>query len=249
MTLLAPTAPPPAWRRWFDTVSIWITLYSLVCLFAELELDSDSIGSAGWWLWNERVIAAVFTAEYFVRWRLAKDRLRYPITFMAVIDLVSVLPFYLGFFADPGELAMVRVLRIARVLRLYRTSESLRLFFRAYNRCRDELVTVMSFVLVVVLISSTLLFYLEHPVQPDKIAKPSDAVWWCVVTMSTVGYGDIAPVTMLGRLVGVLTVVVGVASYGVFLTLFGGAWIDVLRERRAKEADAQQLGGTPHPPA
>jgi voltage-gated potassium channel len=59
-------------------------------------------------------------------------------------------------------------------------------------------------------------------------------MWWCVVTMSTVGYGDLTPITKLGRIVGVVTVVVGVASYGVFLTLFGGAWIDVLRERREK---------------
>jgi voltage-gated potassium channel len=163
---------------------------------------------------------------------VAKDRVRHPFTYMAVIDLLSILPFYVGLFAEPGDLAVVRVLRIIRVLRLYRHSESLSMFFRAYRRCRAELATVVTFVLMVILISSTVMFFVEHPAQPDKVAKPSDAAWWCVVTMSTVGYGDITPVTIPGRLVGVATVVFGVASYGVFLTLFGGAWIDVLRERR-----------------
>lgn len=227
-------APLPAWRRWFDVVSILVTVYSLVCLFAELEIHADTAGSKGWWLWNERVVAAVFTIEYFVRWYLSKDRLWHPLGFMAIIDLLSVLPFYLGFFVDPGDLHFIRVLRIVRVLRLYRNSESLQLFYLAYHRCRAELWTVIMVVVMVILISSTLLFYLEHPVQPDKVARPSDAMWWSVVTMSTVGYGDIAPVTSAGRVVGVVTVVVGVASYGVFLTLFGGAWIDVLRERRER---------------
>jgi voltage-gated potassium channel len=128
-------------------------------------------------------------------------------------------------------------------LRLYRHSESLALFFRAYRRCRTEVLTVLTFVGMVILFNSLAMFVVEHPAQPDKVARPSDAAWWCVVTMSTVGYGDITPITQFGRLVGVATVVVGVASYGVFLTLFGGAWIDVLKERREQLAKARELAG------
>ncbi|MCU0705456.1 MAG: potassium channel family protein [Fimbriiglobus sp.] len=235
-------APPPAWKRSFDTVSIWLTAYSLVCLFAELELDPKAYGG-GWWYWNEWAVTLLFTVEYVVRWGLSRHRLRYPITPMAVIDLLSVLPFYLSLVVDSSNLDVFRVLRVVRVFRLYRNSESLLLFLQAYHRCRHELLAVVTVVMVVVIVSSTLMYYLEHPVQPDKVAKPSDAVWWCVVTLSTVGYGDIAPVTMWGRMVGAATVVVGVASYGVFLTLFGGAWIDVLRDRR------EQRQQDPPPPA
>ena len=204
----------------------------------ETEVSPDATSSTGWWLWNERLIGAVFTFEYFFRWSLAENRKRYPFTFMAVVDLVSIIPFYVGLFVDPGQFESVRVLRVVRVLRLYRHSESFALFVSAYRRCRTELLTVLTFVGMVILVNSMAMFEFEHPAQPDKVAKPSDAAWWCVVTMSTVGYGDITPITTLGRLVGVATVVVGVASYGVFLTLFGGAWIDVLRERRESRAKA-----------
>jgi voltage-gated potassium channel len=222
------------WRWYLDIVSIILTVYSLGCLLLELELETDTLRSTGWWYWNELVVAVLFSAEYLIRWITAADRRHYPLTFLAVIDLLAVMPFYIGLFADPGDLAGLRVLRMVRVFRLFRHTESLLLFLRAFYRCRSELGAVLTVVLLVILVNSLAVFYFEHPVQPEKFAKPSDAMWWCVVTMSTVGYGDLTPITKLGRIVGVVTVVVGVASYGVFLTLFGGAWIDVLRERREK---------------
>ncbi|MCS6864479.1 MAG: ion transporter [Gemmataceae bacterium] len=233
------TNPRPfssSWRRYLDIISITLTVYSIGCLLVELELETDSLRSTGWWYWNELVVALVFSAEYLIRWITATDRRHYPLTFLAVIDLLAVMPFYIGLLADPGQLAGLRVLRMVRMFRLFRHTESLALFLRAFSRCRAELGAVITVVLLVILVNSLAVFYFEHPVQPDKFAKPSDAMWWCVVTMSTVGYGDLTPITKLGRLVGVVTVVVGVASYGVFLTLFGGAWIDVLRERRDKHA-------------
>ena len=233
----------PRWRRRFEIASVWFTLYSVVSFVIEMEVYPDATGSTGWWLWNERLIGVVFSIEYLFRWSLAENRRRYPLTFMALVDVASLVPFYVGVVTDPGHLEAIRVLRVVRVLRLYRHSESLALFFRAYLRCRSELLTVLTFVGMVILLNSLAMFVVEHPAQPDKVARPSDAAWWCVVTMSTVGYGDITPITLIGRLVGVATVVVGVASYGVFLTLFGGAWIDVLKERRESMAKANELAG------
>jgi voltage-gated potassium channel len=242
-----PYSRMPRWRRRFELASVWFTLYSVFCFVAELELHPDEDVRSGWWYWNERLIGVVFTVDYLFRWSIAENRRRYPFTFMALVDLLSLAPFYVGLLGDPGNLETVRVLRVVRVLRLYRHSESMAMFVRAYRRCRTELLTVLTFVLLVILLNSLAMFVVEHPAQPDKVAKPSDAAWWCVVTMSTVGYGDITPITQFGRLVGVATVVVGVASYGVFLTLFGGAWIDVLKERRenlekALERSQQEKG-------
>jgi voltage-gated potassium channel len=232
----------PRWRRRFEVASVWFTIYSVFCFVAEMEINPDAERSSGWWYWNEWLIGIVFTLEYLFRWSIAENRRRYPFTFMSIVDLLSLSPFYIALFGDPGDFETVRVLRVVRVLRLYRHSDSLALFIRAYRRCRTELLTVLTFVLMVILLNSLAMFVFEHPVQPDKVAKPSDAAWWCVVTMSTVGYGDITPVTQIGRLVGVATVVVGVASYGVFLTLFGGAWIDVLKEHRESRARERKPG-------
>jgi voltage-gated potassium channel len=89
-------------------------------------------------------------------------------------------------------------------------------------------------VTMAVSVSSVAMFQLEHDAVPGRTLKFSDAVWWSCATITTVGYGDVAPVTYGGRVVGVLTMLVGVCSYGVLLTLLGGAWIDVLRERRER---------------
>ena len=80
------------------------------------------------------------------------------------------------------------------------------------------------------------MYQLEHEAVAGRTLKFSDAVWWPCATITTVGYGDVSPATYGGRVVGVLTMLVGVCSYGVLLTLFGGAWIDVLKERRELEA-------------
>lgn len=229
----------PPWRKRLERASILLTLYSVVCLVLELEMGAGH-HSTGFWLWNERAVAAVFTVEYFFRWYVSHDRRGHPFRWIAVIDLVSILPFYVGFFVGPEHLGIVRSLRILRVLRLYRHSDSLVMIGRAFARCRGELAAVATFAVVATVLCAMAMYNLEKDVQPDKVGRPSDAIWWAVVTMSTVGYGDIAPVTVAGRVVGVLTILLGVASYGVCVTLFGGAWIDVLRERREY---AQRLSG------
>lgn len=223
----------PAWKRWFEVGSIFLTIYAALVLFAELEASPDG-GSTGWWLWNERLIAALFTAEYLFRWAVSHDRRGHPLRFMAVVDLVSVLPFWVGFFVGPEHLDWVRVLRVLRIFRLYRYTDGLRHVREAFDRCRSEVAVVLLFIGVVAVFGSVLFYQAEHDAQPDKVGRVSDAAWWSVVSITTVGYGDIAPVTRLGRAVGTLLILAGTACYGVLMTLFGGAWIDVLREIREK---------------
>ena len=132
-------------------------------------------------------------------------------------------------------LGIVRVLRVIRILRLSRYSESFDTIIAVFGRTKGEIAVVGLIVAMAVSVSSVLMFQLEHDAVPSRSLKFSDAVWWSCATITTVGYGDVAPVTYGGRVVGVLTMLVGVCSYGVLLTLFGGAWIDVLKERRASE--------------
>ena len=219
------------WRRAFEVVSIAVTLYSLAALFVEMEMTGTG-PAAGFWLWSERVVTGLFTAEYLLRWSLSRDRRRYPLRTMAIIDLISILPFYIGLFVTADGLGIVRVLRVIRILRLSRYSESFDTLMTVVGRTRGEMAVVGLIVAMAVAVSSVIMFQLEHDAVPGRNLKYSDAVWWSCATITTVGYGDVAPVTYGGRVVGVLTMLVGVCSYGVLLSLFGGAWIDVLKERR-----------------
>ena len=171
---------------------------------------------------------------------------------MAVIDLISILPFYIGLFVTAEGLGVVRVLRVIRVLRLSRYSESFDTIIAVFARTRGEIAVVGLIVAMAVAVSSVVMYQLEHDAVPSRCLKFSDAMWWSCATITTVGYGDVAPVTYGGRVVGVLTMLVGVCSYGVLLTLFGGAWIDVLKERRGRRrSDGTRMTrgahGTPPP--
>jgi voltage-gated potassium channel len=99
---------------------------------------------------------------------------------------------------------------------------------------RRELLIVGYIVLIVVLLSSALIFHFEKDIQPDKYGKPSDAIWWSFVTLATVGYGDLAPVTLGGRAVAVVTMVIGIGIFGVFVSLIGSAFTHSMKKEEWK---------------
>ena len=209
-----------------------LVIYSIACYAAEAELTEAGYIAAGggFWLWNERVIAGLFTCEYFYRWLTAKHRLRYPFTAMALIDLVAILPFYLSLMVDLRTLRLIRTLRVMRLFKLYRYNTALQNVISGFHKVKDEL-TVVGFVVVVVLMVSAVAIYeFEHEVQPDKFRLLSDSVWWAFVTLTTVGYGDMVPITTGGRLIAMVTMVVGIGIFGTFISLIGSSFISTMRE-------------------
>lgn len=176
------------------------------------------------------VVVIIFSIEYLVRWFYATDRWRYPFTFMAMIDLLVILPFYLSFLLDVRSLRVIRMARALQLLKFYRYSQSMQSFVATIRKVGIQL-EVMGFVLAfVVLVSSTALYEAERDVQPDKIRHMGDALWWCVVTLATVGYGDISPVTMLGRTIATLTMIVGLGIFGTFISIIGSAFISAMQD-------------------
>lgn len=138
----------PRWKRWFEVASLGLTAYSMGVFFAEMEVGGGE-RSVGWWLWNERVIAVLFTVEYLFRWAVSHDRKGHPARPMAVIDLVSILPFWVGFFVPAEHLGVVRALRVLRILRLYRYTDGFDHVRQAFRRCRSEMEVVVLFLAVV----------------------------------------------------------------------------------------------------
>lgn len=232
----------PPWRRHFEVFIRVLIFYSIFSYFAEVDFAKDR-HSQGFWLWSERLVAVLFTVEYFLRWSWSKHGWRWPFTFYALIDLAAVLPFYLGFFVDAQHLGVIRSLRVLRLLKMARYHSALDKVLASFSKVKDELTVVGVAVIILILFSSTLMYEFEHAAQPDKFSSLSDSVWWCFVTLTTIGYGDLCPVTWPGRLTAIVTMLFGVGLFGIFVSLIGGA---LAASRRNNDRDAK--GDVPAPP-
>jgi len=210
-----------------------VIAYSLITYFVELEADGggDGLQEHPFFLWSERLIAGIFTVEYLARWLSSKRGLLYPFTLMAIIDLLAILPFYLGFLVDMRALRLIRTLRILRVFKVYRYSAALRNLLTSYRKVKDELYVLVAAMLLVMFLSGTIVYEAERDAQPDKFAKYSDGLWWSIVTLTTVGYGDLCPITATGRIAATATMLVGLGIFGSFVSLIGGAFVSTIRER------------------
>ena len=215
-----------------ETSIVLVILYSLFTHFLELEFDTLD-QSSGFFLWSERVVAVIFTIEYVVRW-IASRSWRYPFRALAIIDFLAVLPFYAGFFVDLRSLRIVRALRVLRLFKLYRYSSAAQSLRDAFLRVRHEFAVMGFAVFTLMWLCTVAIFELERRQQPEAFGKLSDAAWFTVVTLTTVGYGDKVPVTAGGRCTAAFMMIAGMGLFGTFISLIGGAFVEELRKRRIK---------------
>ena len=189
------------------------------------------------------VSISIFTVEYFLRvWICTLNpaysppvtgRLRYMVSAYAIIDLLAFLPFYIPAFipVDLRVLRILRMFRFIRVLKLGRYSHACKRSM-PFHQTAKELLLALSILFIVLVISSSAMYYAEHDVQPDKFASIPDAMWWAVVTLATVGYGDIYPITSLGRVIGAVVVVTGIAIFALPAAILSAGFIEVIQEKK-----------------
>ncbi|MTJ83265.1 MAG: ion transporter [Telmatospirillum sp.] len=221
-----------------------VTLITINCIFSILEsVENLSIVHGHIFHAFDHFSVAVFSIEYVLRvWTAVEinqpvykhplwGRLRYLFTAMAIVDLVAILPFYLGFFVDV-DLRAMRVLRLLRVFKLTRYSQAMGIMVDVLRQ-EARSISAMLFVFVVILIfMASLMYMLEHPRQPEVFSDIPSAMWWAVVTMTTLGYGDMVPSTALGRVVGGCTAVIGVGVIALPAGVLASGFSERLRRRR-----------------
>jgi voltage-gated potassium channel len=218
--------------RWFELFVQVLVVYSIGAYYLESELTEAgylSVGNA-FFLWSERALAAFFAIEYLFRWFHAKNWLRYPFTLLAMIDLVAIVPFFVVFAVDLRSLKLFRTLRILRMFKLYRYNRALQNVMHGFRQVKDELAVVGFVVIVVVMFSSAAMHEFEHDAQPDKFSRLSDSVWWSLITLTTVGYGDLCPITAGGRVIAIVTMVIGSGIFGTFISLVGSSFLSTMRD-------------------
>jgi voltage-gated potassium channel len=212
-------------ERFLERFIVGAILYSVVTYFLELEFVGDEPNA--FFAWSERIVAAIFTVEYAVRW-IASRRLSYPLRPMAIVDLLALLPFYLGVLVD---LRTLRLLRAVRLIKLYRYTDALDTIRNAFHQVRYEFAVIGFAVLTLVWLCAAAMYELERRAQPETFAKFSDALWYTMVTVTTVGYGDKVPMTGGGRFVAAFLMIAGLGLFGTFVSLIGSAFLEELRKR------------------
>jgi voltage-gated potassium channel len=200
----------------------------------------------------EFVVGAVFLVEYSARvWSAgarsefagAFGRLRYMRTPFAIIDLIAVLPFVLGVLgAESLMLRLLRVLRLLAISKMVRYSEAMRIVLASVVSRRYELMFAVLLAAFMIVLSSAALYVVEGGHQPKAFGSILRAMWWSVVTLTTVGYGDVVPITPLGKVLSGLTAIAGIGMIamptGILAASFSEAFARA-RERRASVAANQ----------
>ncbi len=196
-----------------------------------------------WFRVFEAFSIVVFTGEYIGRlWVCVEDpryaspfrgRLRYARTPMALVDLIAIAPFFLGALIDL-DTRIVRAVRLFRVFKLARHSTSMDLLLTVV---RNEAATVASslFIMVIIIIlAATGMYLIEKDAQPDAFQSIPQSIWWAAVTLTTVGYGDVVPVTVVGKVFGLVVTVAGVGMVALPAGILASGFSQELTKRRAR---------------
>lgn len=190
----------------------------------------------------------VFTIEYITRIFVAKEGhsgwKSYVFSNYGVLDLLSILPFYLPLLF-PFDLRMLRVLRLFRLIRIFklgRYSKSFKTINEILKETKPELLITAFIALILVGLSSTLIFYAENEAQPDKFSSIIEAFWWSLGTLTTVGYQDAYPITPLGKFLSALIGLIGIGFVALPTGIISSALIEKVKENKDECIDCPNCG-------
>jgi voltage-gated potassium channel len=221
-----------------------VSLITINCIFSILESVEDlAIVHGHIFHAFDHLSVIVFTIEYALRvWTAVEinharfhhpffGRVHFIFTPMAIVDLVAIVPFYMGFFFEV-DLRAMRVFRLLRVFKLTRYSQAMSILLDVLRQEARSLGAMLFIFLVILVFVSSLMYMLEHPFQPHVFSDIPSAMWWAVVTMTTLGYGDMVPATALGRILGACTAVIGVGMIALPAGVLASGFGEQLRQRR-----------------
>lgn len=209
----------------YNWVMVGLIVLSLLPLCFKEEMEG--------FILMERVLTAIFMVDYLLRWLCADlgnpddefALVRYPFTFMAIIDLLSVMPTFLRVSKVLRLSRLAHLMRMLRAVKLVRHSRSLQLVLRVLDRERTPLFAVLVLAVSYVFLSALLIF----SVEPDTFDSFFDALYWAVISLSTIGYGDIYAHTIAGRLISMLSAMMGIAVVALPSGIITAGFVEELR--------------------
>jgi voltage-gated potassium channel len=221
--------------RIFDLSIQALIVFSLITF--SLETIPDLSDSARIILsYIEVFTVSIFTIEYLLRIVVADNKLKFIFSFYGLVDLFAIMPFYIFTAVDLRSVRILRLLRLFRTFKLFRYSVAIQRFHRALILAREELILFSIVATMLLYFSAVGIYYFEHEAQPDAFSSVFQSLWWAVATLTTVGYGDIYPVTTGGKLFTFLVLMVGLGLVAVPTGLVASA----LSTARVSEYEVRQ---------
>ena len=242
-TLLHPEIGDSKWDRVINIFIIVLIVLNVIAVMLET-VPSIYEPNKNFFYYFDIVSVAIFTVEYLMRlWSCNHDpkyrhsvhgRIRYMFSFGALIDLLAILPFYITFFIG-FDLRVLRILRLLRFLRLFRLTSYMKathMVVNVFKSTKNELLLSLVLTLFLIVISSCLVYFCEHLVQPQKFTSIPGTMWWSVITLTTVGYGDMYPITTSGRILTSVILLAGVALLALPAGIITAGFLDEARKLR-----------------
>ena len=198
----------------------------------------------------EAISVGVFTVEYLLRvWSCTADpryahpisgRLHFIVTPMAIVDLLAIAPFYLpAFLGGNGITPVLRLFRLAKIGRYY---GSLAVVNEVFREKREELALTAVIMSVLLVVSSTMMYLVEHAAQPDVYSSVPATMWWAVATLTTVGYGDVTPVTAMGKVLASFISLLGIGMFALPTGILGAGFVEAMHRRRQRHVCCPHCG-------
>jgi voltage-gated potassium channel len=231
---------------WFDWFLILLIVANVVAVMLETMPSINQQYSSQLFLF-EVFSVVIFTAEYIARiWTCTLDseqeslhasdfsqRLYFMLRPMSVVDLLAILPFYLSMFIGL-DLRVLRLFRLIRLMKLGRYSVAMQTLQIVIAREYRVIIAALGMLMIVMVVAATIMYHLERTAQPDHFGTIPAALWWSVVTLSTVGYGDVAPITPAGQFFAGMFILIGVALFALPAGILASSFTEQMSLRRDK---------------
>ena len=218
--------------RIFDYFIQFVILISLIAFIIET-LPNNSSSTIKWLKIIEVISIIIFSVEYLLRLLVAKKPLKYIFSFYGIIDIIAILPFFLRTIYDFRALRIFRVFRVFRALKLIRYNKALNRFRLAAKIVKEEIILFLIVTVIFIFIASSGIYFFENSAQPEVFSSVLHSVWWAVVTLTTVGYGDVYPITVGGKIFTLFILLIGVG----IVTVPAGLVASALSKAREIEDD------------
>jgi voltage-gated potassium channel len=169
-------------------------------------------------------------------------QMKYIFTFKASIDILSILPFYLPFLFPVKNLLFLRSIRLLRILRLFKLDRYTDALGKIKNVLKNksyQLLCSFSMIMILMLLSSVLMYYIEADEQPDVFENAFSGLWWAIATVTTVGYGDIYPITGLGKILGAFIALLGIGLIAILTAIISAGFVEQFSNKKAKNDDTK----------
>ncbi|MDG1912599.1 MAG: ion transporter [Flavobacteriaceae bacterium] len=223
----------------FDTFIYTLIVLNILAMILESH-ESIQLQFSVFFQYFELISISIFSFEYLFRiyinykeerWTGVK---KYVFSFFGIIDLISILPFYIKKFVllDGRFFRILRLFRLSRIFKLGRGSKSLKLFTKAIGEVKSELYFTLFLSLLTILFSASAIYFLEHDAQPEIFSSITASIWWATVSLATVGYGDIVPITVWGKVFASIISLIGIGVVAIPTGIISASFVSEINSSK-----------------